>query len=72
MTNPEHRKAAYESASSGVFEIPPLPHWFREPGTEESYRPWQHTPLDPYSAEVRGHQLALSDTFYQLAGTPPV
>lgn len=71
VTNQEHQNAAYESATADVFEIPALPEWFREPGTEASYRPWQHTPLDPYSSDVRGHQIELGDAFYQLAVTPP-
>lgn len=71
MTHPEHYSSVYESADSGAFEIPQLPDWFREPGIEDAYRPWQHTPLDPYSRYVREHQAALRDTFRQLAMAPP-
>ena len=71
MTNPEHHSVVYESANAGMFEIPTLPHWFHEPGIEDTYRPWQHTPLDPYSDQVRGHQAELREVFERLADTPP-
>ena len=72
MTHPEHHSSVYELADSGVFEIPQLPDWFREPGIDDAYRPWQHTPLDPYSGQMKTHQAALRDTFRQLAMSPPL
>lgn len=71
MTNPEHHSVVYESANAGIFEVPTLPSWFHEPGIEDTYRPWQHTPLAPYSDQVRGHQAELREVFERLADTPP-
>ena len=46
------------------------PAWFREPGAELGYRPWQHTPLRPYSGHVIPHQKGLYDAFEALTDSP--
>lgn len=71
MTNPERVREFNDQPVAGGFEIPELPEWFQEPGADNYYRPWQHTPLDPYSAEVRGHQAELRESFEKLADTAP-
>lgn len=48
----------------------PLPKWYREPGEDDGYKPWQHTPLMPYSPDVIGHQNELYGAFYHLAIEP--
>ena len=47
-----------------------MPSWFKEPGEEYGYRPWQHTPLKPYNDPVRSHQQALYKAFERLATEP--
>lgn len=46
------------------------PDWFHEPGAELGYRPWQHTPLRPYSDDVIPHQKGLYSAFEALTDSP--
>lgn len=71
MTNPETQRGLSERSISGTFEIPDLPEWFEEPGEKLGYVPWQHTPLDPFSTEMRGHQAELRASFDRLAEAAP-
>ena len=52
------------------YDTVPLPEWFKEPGEEYGYRPWQHTPLRPYDDPVRAHQQELYKAFERLATEP--
>ena len=52
------------------YDVIDLPKWFKEPGEEYGYRPWQHTPLRPYDEPVREHQRALYTAFEKLATKP--
>jgi hypothetical protein len=62
--------AGFERPLDIDYDVVDLPDWFKEPGEEYGYRPWQHTPLRPYDEPVRAHQRALYAAFERLATEP--
>lgn len=62
----EIQRPQYEQSA----RVPKTPDWFREPGIERGYRPWQHTPLRPFSENVSPHQNELHQVFEGLTFSP--